>query len=260
MDLGIAGRTALLCGASRGLGLACAERLAENGVNIVLAARGGAELETVCARIHREHNVATRFIVADMTNAADRAQIAAECPAPDIFVTSGGWPNITVPPDEWTNAMWHVALESMLLAPIDLFARLSPGMVQRRFGRIVAVTSRLIKQPEFMLAMPSAARLGLTGYVKAISRKLAPHNVTVNTILPGIFDTARQIEHTRGLAQAHGKTDAEIVAERAVLTPAGRFGRPREFSALCAYVCSADASFLTGQALVIDGGAHPGIW
>lgn len=260
MDLGISGRTALLCGASKGLGRACAERLAQAGVHVVLTARTEAQLSDACRAIREAHGVQARYIVADMSEARGRAAIIAGCPDPDMLILGGGWPDISVPPAQWTAAMWHGALEALMITQIELMAAVTPGMVARRFGRIVAITSRLIKEPEYFLAMPNAARHGLTAYMKSLSREVARHNVTVNTMLPGIFETERQVAHTEALVQAKATTTGAIIEERTSLTPAGRFGKPREFSALCAYLCSEDASFLTGQALVIDGGAHAGVW
>ncbi len=260
MNLDIANRSALLCGASKGLGRACAERLAAEGVHITLAARNEAQLQQACEEIRTRHGVRADCVVADMSSSQGRAAILAACPAPDILVLCGGWPEVPATTGAWPGEAWRAAIDAMLLAQVEMIATLSEGMVQRQFGRIVAVTSRLIKDPELRLAMPATARLGLTGYIKALSRDIAVHNVTVNSILPGIFETETQMANTRQLMAASGASRQDIVAQRTTATPAGRFGTPEEFSALCAYLCSNDAGFMTGQAVVIDGGAHTGIW
>jgi 3-oxoacyl-[acyl-carrier protein] reductase len=260
MDLGIRGRRALLCGASKGLGFACAERLAEAGCDIVLVARDAGALEEAAQRLRSQHGSDVRWIAADLAVLADRERVLAECGNVDILVLSGGWPDLPRDALSLTNAQWHAALESMLLAQVHMMTTVVPGMRSRRFGRIVAVTSRLIKEPELELAMPSAARHGLTAYVKALSNEVAADNVTVNTMLPGIFMTETQAAHFRALQQTQGRSADEVHRDRVSKTPARRFGTPAEFSALCAYLCSRDAGFLTGQALTIDGGAHAGVW
>ena len=260
MELNIRNRHALLTGASRGLGRACAERLAAAGAHITLVAREEAPLRSACAELASTHGVRTHWITADIGAPDGRAHVLNQCPNPDILVLSSGWPAAHLRSGAWDAQAWASALDAMLLGQVQLIGTLSQGMAQRRFGRIVAVTSRLIKEPEFELAMPAAARLGLTAYIKALSRELARHNVTVNSILPGIFNSETQLAHTERLMQEQGLAHDEVVARRAALTPAGRFGTPQEFSALCAYLCSDDAGFMTGQALTLDGGAHAGIW
>lgn len=260
MNLHIEGRTALLCGGSKGLLCACADRLAEAGCNIALVARNESNLRSSCDEIRERYQVHTTYICADLANEADRAEVVSRCPDPDILILGGGWPDISLEPAHWTASDWRAAIDAMMLAQISLISALSPGMAQRGFGRIIAITSKLIKEPELALAMPAAARLGLTGYIKALSREMAAQGVTVNTVLPGIFATETQIAHTSSLAASSGLSEEEIVRQRTRSTPANRFGTPQEFSALCAFLCSRDAAFMTGQALVMDGGAHPGIW
>lgn len=260
MNLHIENKSALLCGASKGLGRACADRLAAAGARLYLTARDEAALEQACRDIRATHGVEVTGIRGDLSKADDRAAFLARCPQPDILVLGGGWPDVTVPHEQWTTALWMDALNQMMVSQIDMMSRVVPGMVGRGHGRIVAITSRLIKDPELALAMPAAARLGLTGYVKALSREVAAHDVTVNTILPGIFATETQVAHTQALSRAGDLPEHEIVRQRTLTTPARRFGTPMEFSSLCAYLCSRDAGFLTGQAIVMDGGAHTGIW
>lgn len=260
MDLKIRNRHALLTGASKGLGRACAERLAAAGARITLVARDEVALRQSCEELTARHGVQAEWIAADMAAAAGRAEVLKRCSGPDIVVLSSGWPQGAMHATPWNAAAWHGVLEAMLLSQVEMLSTLSRGMVQRGFGRMVVVTSRLIKDPEFELGLPAAARLGLTGYIKALSREVARHNVTANSILPGIFNSETQLANTARLMAEQGISKSEVVARRTAATPAGRFGTPEEFSALCAYLCSDDAGFMTGQALTIDGGAHTGIW
>ena len=260
MDLDIHGRTALLCGASRGLGYASAARLAEAGVNLVLAARNETELARARQTLSERYPVTVRSLVADVTADAGIETVLAACPDPDILILSGAWPAAELRSGDASRAQWQAALQAMLLSQTTLIGAVAKGMAARRFGRIVAVTSRLIKEPEWELALPSVARLGLTGYVKALSREVAPHNVTVNTLLPGIFATETQLAHTQRLVRESAGTVDDVERERVALTPAARFGLPDEFGALCAFLCSRHAGFITGQAIVVDGGAHAGVW
>ncbi len=260
MDLGIDGRTALVCGASRGLGFACAERFATAGCNLVLVSRSVDGLGAAIARLRQRHDVDIRPVAADLAEEAGRDRVIGECGSPDILLLAGGWPSRPADPLRISNGEWHEALESLLLSQIHLMSSLVPGMRARGFGRIVAVTSRLIKQPEFDLVLPSTARLGLTAYVKSLSNEVAADGVTVNTVLPGIFMTETQAAHSASLERQEQVSSEEIHGRRVSLTPARRFGRPDEFSSLCAYLCSADAGFITGQAVTIDGGAHAGVW
>ncbi|MFO1267358.1 MAG: SDR family oxidoreductase [Rubrivivax sp.] len=262
MDLGIRGRLALVCGASRGLGFACADRLAEAGAQIVLVARDAAKVEAAAATLHARHGVPVRALAADSTSDAGCAAILRECPAPDILVLSGGWPTAAQRSGDADASAVHAALQSMLLAQMALVARVAPGMAARGFGRVVAITSRLIKNPEWELALPSVARLGLSAYLKAASRNAAwaRRNVTFNSLLPGVFASETQVAQTERLAREQHATIAAVEAERLALTPAGRWGVPDEFGACCAFLCSAHAGFINGQALAVDGGAHGGLW
>jgi len=260
MELGIRGRHALLCGASRGLGYACAERLAEAGVALTLVARQRDALEAAAQALQQRHGVPVTAFAADTTSTEGCDAVLAACPAPDILVLSGAWPDATLRSGDGNRAQWQAGLQAMLLAQTTLIGGLGPGMAARGFGRIVAVTSRLVKEPEWELALPAAARLGLSGYLKAASRHWAPHGVTVNSLLPGVFATATQQAQTERLATRHAEGKAGVERERLALTPAARWGRPDEFGATCAFLCSAHAGFITGQAIVIDGGAHAGLW
>jgi 3-oxoacyl-[acyl-carrier protein] reductase len=260
MDLGIAGREALVIGASGGLGAACADRLAEAGCRLHLVARNAERLSAFARELSAGHCIAVTNSARDLVDPEDRKAIVHDCPDPDILVISGAWPQRAEKPAAWTMADWHSAVDSMMLPAIDLVTRLYPGMVARKFGRIVVITSRLIKDPELDLAMPAAARLGLTGYLKALSREVASSGVTVNTMLPGVFGTETQMQYIAKMAVASGRNQAAVIADRTCAIPARRLGTPQEFSSLCAYLCSSQAGFMTGQALVMDGGAHTGIW
>lgn len=260
MDLGIAGKRALLIGASGGLGAACAERLADAGCDLHLVARRPDALATCANDLAQRFGRSIRTTAADLADPQARAAIAGSAGDTDILIISGGWPARGANPESWTMDDWQAALNVMLLPQIDLVSRLYPAMVERGFGRIVVVTSRLIKDPELDLAMPAAARLGLTGYLKALSREVAASGVTVNTMLPGVFGTGTQLAAIARTARQTSRSEAEVITERMRPTPAARLGKPQEFASLCAYLCSADAGFLTGQALVMDGGAHSGIW
>ncbi len=259
MDLGIKGKRALIVGASDGLGAACAERLADEGCELHIVARRAGPLAAFADELSGRSGRPVAHTAADLTDPQARAELAKANADADILIISGGWPE-PGQPETWTMETWQTALEAMLLPQVDLVSRLYPGMVARGFGRIVVVTSRLIKDPELVLAMPAAARLGLTGYLKSLSREVAASGVTVNTMLPGVFGTQTQMEAIAELARTSGRTEDEVITDRMRPTPAGRLGRPEEFASLCAYLCSTDAGFLTGQALVMDGGAHTGIW
>ena len=260
MDLGIAGKQALLIGASGGLGAACADRLAEAGCRLHLVARRPDRLSAFAAELAQRHGTTVGTSAGNLTDPEARSRIVRDCPDPDILIISGAWPERAVNPTAWTMADWQVAVDAMMLPAIDFVARIYPGMVTRKFGRIVVITSRMIKDPELDLAMPAAARLGLTGYLKALSREIAASGVTVNTLLPGAFGTDTQNQHIAEMAGASGRSEAAVIADRTRQIPAGRLGKPHEFSSLCAYLCSAEAGFMTGQALVMDGGTHTGIW
>lgn len=260
MDLGIRGRRALVVGGSGGLGAASAEYLAEAGVSLHLMSRNADALAERAADFSARFGVEVETTAGDMVDPADREAVATRCSDADILVLSGAWPQLKDTSEPWAISDWESALDIMLMPQIDLISRLYPGMVERGFGRIVVITSRLIKDPELELAMPAVARLGLTGYLKALSRDVARHGVTVNSMLPGVFGTETQRRAIAETARQTGETEAEVITRRMIPTPAGRLGEPSEFGSLCAYLCSAHAGFLTGQALVMDGGAHTGIW
>ncbi len=260
MDLGIGGRRALVCGASGGLGRACAERLAREGVELFLVARGQAGLDRAAARIREEFAVRVDVLAADLSGAPGRQAVLAACPDPDILVHSGGWPESHPDFRLWTIAQWQAALDAMMLAPIELITGVVDGMVARRFGRIVTVTSRFVKEPRLEHMLSISPRLALAGFMNGIARTSVMHNVTANALLPGIFATDTQHAYARSLASEQGKTVEQVWKERESTNAANRFGEPHEFAAACAFLCSAHAGFITGQNILIDGGGYPGVF
>jgi 3-oxoacyl-[acyl-carrier protein] reductase len=259
MDLGIAGKTAIVCGASKGLGRGCALALAKNGVNLVINARRPDVLEATAEELRKATGVTVTAVATDVTTDAGRATLLAACPAPDILVTNAGGP----PPGEfrdWTRDNWIAAVDANMLTPIFLTKAVIDGMIGRKFGRIVNITSSAVKSPIAVLGLSNGARSGLTGFVAGIARDVARHNVTINNILPGVFDTDRIRTVTAAAAKRAGKTLEDMLQDRSKTVPAGRLGHPEEFGELCAFVCSAQASYIVGQNLLIDGGAYPGTY
>ena len=257
MDLGIRGRTALVCAASKGLGKGCALSLAKEGVNLVITARGKEALEATAAEIRNLTGVNVTAIAGDITTAEGRAAALAACPNPDILVNNAGGP----PPGDfrsWTREDWLKALDANMLTPIELIKATVDGMIARKFGRIVNITSGAVKMPIPELGLSNGARTGLTGFVAGIARQTVQHNVTINGLLPGPFDTDRLRGNFAFNAKKLGKTVEELAKARADANPARRFGTIEEFGVACAFLCSAHAGFITGQNLLMDGGAYPG--
>jgi 3-oxoacyl-[acyl-carrier protein] reductase len=257
MDLGIEGKRAIVCGASKGLGRACALALASEGVRITITARTRETLEATAREIETETGVPVACVAADTTTAAGRATLLEACTEPDILVNNtGGEP----PGDfhEWTHDDWIRALEANMLAPIELIKGTIDGMIARRFGRIVNITGGSVKAPIQILGLTNGARSGLTGFVAGLARDVAQYGVTINNLLPGAFDTGRLHTVLGAAAQRAGRTFEEQVESRRQSIPARRLGTADEFGALCAFVCGARAGYITGQNLLIDGGAYPG--
>jgi 3-oxoacyl-[acyl-carrier protein] reductase len=257
MDLGIAGRTALVCAASKGLGRGCAQALAAEGVDLVIVARTADTLQATAQAIRASTGVSVSAIACDITTEAGRAAALAACPQPDILVNNAGGP----PPGDFrdfTHEDWIRALEANMLTPIELIKATIDGMIARGFGRIVNITSSSVKAPIDVLGLSNGARAGLTGFVAGVARKVAPHNVTINNLLPGQFATDRLLHTLDAQAAAQGIDPAAFRRQREKAVPAGRFGDSAEFGAACAFLCSAHASYITGQNLLIDGGAYPG--
>jgi 3-oxoacyl-[acyl-carrier protein] reductase len=257
MDLGIAGKSALVCAASKGLGRGCAEALAREGVAVTICARTEEAVRRAAEEIGAGTRSTVRWVACDITTPEGRDAALAACPQPDILVNNAGGP----PPGdfrEWDRDTWIRALDANMLTPIALIQSTIDGMIARRFGRIVNITSSAVKAPIEILGLSNGARSGLTGFVAGLARKVARHGVTINNLLPGSFDTDRLRNNMAGRAKNAGKSVEELAQQAMKAIPAGRFGTPAEFGALCAYVCSAHASYLTGQNLLLDGGAYPG--
>lgn len=258
MDLGIEGRRALVCAASRGLGRACAHSLAREGVAVVINGRDAARLDEAAQAIHEDTGASVETVVADLDREEDRTRLIEACPNADILVTNNGGP----PPgrfEDWEHADWLRALESNLLAPLMLIRALLPGMKERGFGRIVNITSAMVKTPVAPLGLSTAARSGLTALCKSISKQAAPHNVTINNLLPERFDTDRQKQMAEVVAKLAGISLEEARAQQRSTIAAGRLGTPEEFGDACAYLCSAQAGFISGQNLQLDGGSYDGL-
>ncbi len=257
MDLGIAGKKALVCAASKGLGKGCALALAEDGVELVILARGKETLEAAAAEIRAKTGAKVATVACDITTPEGRKAALAACPEPDILVNNAGGP----PPGdfrEWEREAWIKALDANMLTPIELIRRTIDGMIRRRFGRIVNITSSAVKAPIDILGLSNGARSGLTGFVAGLARKTVKHNVTINNLLPGAMDTDRLNSTIAAMAKNRNLTLEAARAERAAAIPAGRFGTINEFGAACAFLCSQQASYVTGQNFLIDGGAYPG--
>ncbi len=259
MDFGIAGKWALVCGASKGLGYGCARALAGEGVNVVINARTAQTLREAAARIGGETGATVVAVACDITSEAGRAEALAACPQVDILVTNAGGP----PPGDFRNFTrddWIRAIDANMLTPIELIKATVDSMIERRFGRVVNITSSSVKAPIEVLGLSNGARAGLTGFVAGIARKTVAHNVTINNLLPGMFDTDRIRATLSAFAKAQNVTPEEAVQRRLTTIPAGRMGNPEEFGQACAYLCSAQASYVTGQNFLIDGGAYPGTY
>ena len=257
MDLGIKGKSAIVCAASKGLGRGCAWSLAREGVNLTICARGEEALNATAAELRKNFGVQVNALALDVTTPDGRAKLLAACPQPDILVNNAGGP----PPGDfrdWTREDWIKALDANMLAPIELIKAVLDGMIARRFGRIVNITSGAVKNPIPELGLSNGARTGLTGFVAGLSRQTVRHNVTINALLPGPFDTDRLRGNMEFNAKKLGKTAAELAKIRMDANPAGRFGTIEEFGDACAFLCGAQAGFITGQNLLLDGGAYPG--
>lgn len=253
MDLGLKGKKAIVCAASKGLGRACAMALAREGVSLVITARTGEVLERTAGEIRSATGAEVRAVPGDITTENGRTAALAACPEPDILVNNAGGP----PPGdfrEWSRDDWIRALDANMLSAIFMIRAVIDGMIARRFGRIVNITSASVKSPIPLLGMSNGARAGLTGFVAGLARQVARHNVTINNVLPGPFLTDRLRSTVAAAAQKAGRSVEEELAERAKSTPAGRVGDPAELGEACAFLCAASSGFIVGQNLLLDGG------
>ncbi len=254
MDLGIAGKTAIVCAASKGLGRGCAEALAEAGVDLIINARTEGPLRQTAGEIAKKYGVKVTPVACDITIAKGQAMVLAACPNPDILVNNAGGP----PPGMWSD--WEredfiKALDANMLTPIMLMKAVLPGMMERGWGRVVNITSQSVKAPIPVLGLSNAARAGLTGYVGGTSRQVAPSGVTINNLLPGIHATDRAESLDGAVRDAQGISIEQAREQRFATIPARRYGTADEFGAMCAFLCSQKAGFIVGQNILLDGGA-----
>jgi 3-oxoacyl-[acyl-carrier protein] reductase len=253
MELGIRGKWAIVCASSKGLGRGCAEALAAAGVNLVMNARTEGPLIEAAEAIAAQHGVKVIPVSCDITTEEGQAKVLAACDAPDILVNNAGGP----PPgmwSDWDRADFIKALDANMLTPIALMKVVLPGMMDRGWGRIVNITSQSVKSPIAVLGLSNSARAGLTGYVGGTSRQVAGAGVTINNLLPGIHATDRAISLDTGVVEAQGITMEQAIAQRSKSIPVGRYGKPEEFGATCAFLCSQHAGFIVGQNILLDGG------
>lgn len=258
LDLGLSGRTALVCGSSAGLGRACAAALARAGATVVLNGRNEARLATSAAQLSNDTGVQVSYICADVTSQSGRKTLLTECANPDILVNNADGPPMGDFRDLDEDA-WAAALETAMISPIMMIKGVIDGMIDRRWGRIVNITSSTAKAPLPMLALSNGARSGLTGFVAGLAREVAAYGVTINNLLPGRMLTDRLQEYIQALAGSRGVRPDAIEAELLAPNPMGRFGDPSELGAFCAFLGSEQASYITGQNLLIDGGEYPGL-
>jgi len=257
MDLGINGKSAIVCAASKGLGRACAWSLARESVELTICARGKEALEQTAGEIRKAFGVKVTALALDVTTADGRAQLLAACPQPDILINNAGGP----PPGDfrnWTREDWLKAIDANMLTPIELIKATVDHMIAKKFGRVVNITSSAVQAPLQVLGLSNGARAGLTGFIAGLARQTVRHNVTINNLLPGFFSTDRNRSTLSAIAKDRGISVEEALAERLKTIPAGRQGDAAEFGDACAYLCSAQAGFVTGQNFLIDGGAYPG--
>ncbi len=258
MDLGIAGRKAIVCASSHGLGRGCAQALAREGVAVVVNGRVAEDVERAAEALRQETGSEVTPVAGDVATEAGRAALLAACPDPDILVNNCGGP----PSGDFRDFVrddWIAALDANMLSAIELMKATVDGMIQRGFGRVVNITSGGVKAPYPTLGLSNAARCGLTGFVAGLARQTVRHNVTINNLLPGTFDTRRIQElYEQEAAATPGATVEDLRARDLADQPAGRFGDPEEFGAACAFLCSAQAGYITGQNLLLDGGNYPG--
>ncbi len=259
MDLGIAGRRAILLASSRGLGRACAESIAREGVHVVVNGRTEADVDSAVAELAEAHGVEVAGVVGDSTTAEVHDALLEACPEPDIVLINGAGPSPT-PFARLDGDALGAAFHQAVVGPVAFLQRVVPGMVERRFGRIVAVSSAMVKTPNPVMSLSHGTRLGLAGILKGLSKDVVSHNVTVNQLLPERFDTGRQEQMAKLVMKFKGVSYEEARAEQVASIAAGRLGRPDEFGDAFAFLCSAQAGYLSGQSLQLDGGSYEGVF
>ncbi len=259
MDLGITGRKAILLASSRGLGRACAESIAREGVDVVVNGRNSDDVASAVDQLRSRYGVKVDGVVGDSSTTEVHNALLEACPEPDIVLLNGGGPPPT-PFPKIDETMWEETVKRTMVAPLLLVERVIGGMQERRFGRIVAVSSAMVKSPNPVMSLSHGPRLGLTGVLKGLSKTAIKHNVTINTMLPERFDTGRQEQMAQLAMKARGVSYDEARAEQIASIKAGRLGRPEEFGDTFAFLCSAQAGYIGGQNLQLDGGSYEGIF
>jgi 3-oxoacyl-[acyl-carrier protein] reductase len=257
MNMGIAGKRALVCAASKGLGRACATALAREGVEVFINSRDAEALRRTADEIARETGSKVGAAPGDVTKAEDRARVLAACPSPDILITNAGGPPVGSF-REFDRETWLNALDLCMLGPIEMIKATIDSMIERRFGRILCITSSATKAAVPGFDLSNGARTGLAGFVAGVARESVRYNVTVNNLLPGFFETDRLIEGFESLAKLQNISVEEARQDRLKSIPAARFGKVEEFGAACVFLCSAHAGYITGHNLLLDGGRYPG--
>ena len=258
MDLGVNGKKAIVCASSKGLGKACAKALMEEGVSVVINARGEEQLSETYKELSKIDKDRVSMVAADLNTEEGREKIVESCPDADILINNNNGP----PPVNFLDTdkdAWLEALESNMLAAIFMIQALLPGMKQRKFGRIINITSAMVKSPHPMMSLSTSARTGLTAFSKGLSKEVAKDNVTINNLLPERFDTDRQVFMTEMLMKNQNISRDEARSQIASSIAANRFGKPEEFGATCAFLCSQQASFISGQNIQLDGGSYEGL-
>ncbi|MES2978451.1 MAG: SDR family oxidoreductase [Pseudomonadota bacterium] len=258
MDFGLRGRTALVCGSSAGLGRACAEALLQAGATVVLNGRDAQRLQACVDEIFQATGVRLASVAADVTTPDGRQALQRQCPEPDILVNNAAGPP-TGTFEDWDEAQWQGAVNSNMVSPIMLIKAFIGPMRQRRWGRIINITSSAVKAPLPLLGLSNGARSGLTGFVAGLAREIAHEGITINNLLPGRFATGRLDAYLEKVAAARGVDKAKAAEDVAAANPMKRFGRPAEFGMFCAFLASEHASYMTGQNILLDGGEYPGL-
>ena len=259
MDLGIGGRRAIVCASSRGLGRACAEALAQAGCHVTINGRTRDVVDAAVADIRTKTGATIEGVVADVGDQAGQQALLTACPDPDILVNNNSGPPLRDFRGLTREQMLEGVVANMVTA-IELTQKVIDPMIRRKFGRIVNITSGTVKAPVDILGLSTGARCGLTGFVAGIARRVARHNVTINNMLPGHFDTDRLRTTMASRAWAAGRPFEEVFKANREANPAGRYGQPAEFGATCAFLCSAHAGYIVGQNILLDGGAYPGLF
>jgi 3-oxoacyl-[acyl-carrier protein] reductase len=258
VDLGLTGRRAIVCASSRGLGFACANSLAREGVLVTLNGRDAESLSRARLMIEESHHVPVTSVVGNIMETSTQQALFEACPTPDILVNNNGGPAPGRFAD-WGRDDWIAALDANMLAPLAMIRLALDGMVERKFGRIVNITSAMVKTPMSPMGLSTGARTGLTSVAKALSKDVAHANVTINNLLPERIDTDRQQQMATLHANTANITVEEAYALMAATIAAKRLGRPEEFGDACAYLCSAQAGYISGQSIQVDGGSYPGL-